>query len=89
MAIDGEQLRKALEIYRQWNEAKLIDQARNAGKLSPLEAWKQYVSLWNFALRLGSGPGPVAQRLRHEEWVEYYEKIKKFEAWRRENAERT
>lgn len=87
MVIDAGKLHQALEYYRQWNEAELIDQARNAGKRSSKEAWRQYVALWEFAMRLGEGPGLAAQRLRAKEWAEYYEKIERFEAWRRERAE--
>jgi len=88
MKIDASLYLQALEYYRQWNEAELIDAAQNAGKLKPFEAWKQYAALWGFAMELASQPGPTAQRLRAEEWAEYYEKIKKFEAWRGEYAKR-
>ena len=35
MAIDKELYRTALEHYRQWNEAELLDRLRNAGRYSP------------------------------------------------------
>ncbi len=89
MPIDVKQLREAQEYYRQWNEAKLVDKAKYAGELSPHEGWRQYVSLWEFAMRSSEGPGLTAQRLRMEEWAAYYEKIRKFEAWRGERAEGT
>jgi hypothetical protein len=41
MSIDKELYRQAYELYRQWNEAELIERARNAGQLSPQKAWQQ------------------------------------------------
>ncbi len=88
MAIDKELYRQAFEYYRQWNEAELIERARNAGKLSPQELWQQYVDLWEFCVNLAPEPSSLQQKLRHQELEDYYDKIQKFEAWRRDRAQK-
>jgi hypothetical protein len=89
MKINPKLYREAREHYRQWNEAELIERARNAGKLKPREAWKQYASLWAFAMQLGTPQGPTAQRLQAEAWDVYYQKIRRFELSRGKVATRT
>jgi len=88
MAIDKELYRQAFEYYRQWNEAELLDRVRDAGKLSPQELWQQYVDLWEFCMNLAPEPTPLQQKLRHQELEDYYAKIQKFEAWRRDRAQK-
>lgn len=88
MPIDKELYRQAYEHYRQWNEAELVDRARNAGRLSPQELWQQYVDLWEFCVNLAPEPSLLQQRLRHQELEDYYAKIQKFEAWRRSRAQK-
>ena len=53
MAIDKKLYRQALQDYRQWNEAELIDRVRNAGKLSPEEAdlAQSIVELWQSVVK--------------------------------------
>lgn len=50
MAIDNELYRRMLEAYREWNEFEVVDRARNAGRLSPEEAWQQYADLWGLSV---------------------------------------
>ncbi len=88
MAIDKTLYRQAFEYYRQWNEAELIDRVDTNSKLSPQELWQQYVSLWEFCLSLAPEPTPLQQKLRHQELEDYYAKIQKFEAWRRDRAKK-
>ncbi|KAA0226133.1 hypothetical protein EDS67_20775 [candidate division KSB1 bacterium] len=89
MAIDKELYRKMLEAYREWNEFELADRARNAGRLSPEEAWQQYVDLWEFAVNSAPTQSDLRLKLRLQEWEEYYAKIEKFEAWRRTRTQKT
>lgn len=88
MAIDKTLYRQAFEYYRQWNEAERIDRIENSRELSPQELWQQYVSLWEFCLNLAPEPTPLQQKLRHQELEDYYAKIQKFEAWRRDRAQK-
>ena len=83
MPLDKELYRKAYESLRQWNEAELIDRVRNAGELSPAQAWEQYVGLWEFALRHSPPQSELGRKQRLTYWQEYYANIRKLEAWRR------
>jgi len=52
MKLDKELYRQAYQQYQRWNEAELVDRARNAGKLTPQAAWRQYVALVEFCWKL-------------------------------------
>ncbi len=52
MKIDATLYRQAYEQYRQWNEAELAERLRNAGKLTPEQAWRQYVALVEFCWKM-------------------------------------
>jgi hypothetical protein len=83
MRLDKELYRQAYRQYREWNEAELIDRARNAGKLAPEAAWQQYLALFDFA-RESCPPPSEWQRKRHlDDLVHYYERVQKLESWRR------
>jgi len=83
MAIDKELYRQAYEGYRQWNEAELIERARNAGKLTPQEAWRQYARLWKFALKYLPEISAAQHKQRLAELEEYLAKVQQLESWRR------
>jgi hypothetical protein len=83
MEIDRQLYRQAYEAYQQWNQAELIERARNAGKLSSQDAWHQYVALWEFGMKLAIGPSDRQHRQRQIEWDEYYARVQKCEEWRR------
>jgi hypothetical protein len=89
MAIDKELYRQAYEYYRQWNEAEKIERARNAGKLTPQQGWEQYVELWQFLVNTGEEPSERQQQKRLADWAEYYARLQKFKAWRREHGKTT
>ena len=72
---------KIYKFYRQWNEAELIDRIRNAGSLSPKEAWEQYVDLWEFCLELSPQPSDLQSKLKFSEWQKYYSRIQRLEEW--------
>ena len=86
MPIDKELYRKVRELYGQWNEAELIDGARNAGKLTPQEGWRQYVALWEFCMKLSPPQSELQQKQRLAELDHYYVQLQKLEAWRRKHG---
>jgi hypothetical protein len=87
--LDKELYRKAYELHRQWNEAELVDDLRNAGKLLPQEAWRQYVDLWEFCMKLSPSPSELQEKQRASELDHYYANIRKFESWRRARGKTT
>ncbi len=83
MALDKELYRKATELFHQWNESEFIEHVRNAGKLLPVEAWRQYVDLIEFGWKLSPRQ---SDRQRDQKLVDldrYYAQLQKLEAWRR------
>ncbi|MBI3359623.1 MAG: hypothetical protein HY023_00755 [Chloroflexi bacterium] len=82
MLIDKELYRKAYESYRRWNEAELLDRVRNAGKLTPEKAWRQYVELWQFATRTATPPSERQRWRNMADLQEYYSRVRKLEEWR-------
>jgi len=81
--LDKELYRKAYEQYRRWNEAELVDRARNAGKLSPAEAWEQYLALAEFARECCPRPSQRQRKQKLADLRRYYAQVQKLEAWRR------
>ena len=88
MPLDKELYRWAYEQYQQWNEAELIDRALNAGRLSPQKAWRQYVALWEFALKISPPPSESQRQQRIKELQTYYDNILEFETWRSRHGHR-
>ncbi len=89
MALDKNLYRQAFEWYRQWNLAEARERYRNAANLSPQEAWRQYVSLWEFAAKYTPEESERQQRRRMADWDEYYARIQKFENWRKAHGQST
>jgi hypothetical protein len=83
MSIDKSLYRQAQEWYRQWNVAKRKARWEVAGKLSPQEAWQQYVDLWEFGWRTNVQPSQHQIRQKIEALERYYDRVAKLEAWRR------
>ena len=83
MTMDKELYKRAYESYREWNEIELADRVRNRGKLTPQEAWKQYVALWQLAMKLSPPMSEAQSHFPLQEKIDYIEKVKKMEAWRR------
>lgn len=83
MAIDKTLYRAAYEQYRQWNEAEELERARNAGQLSPAEAWRRYVALVEFCWRLATEQSEQQRSQRLADWDRYYERVQRLETWRR------
>jgi hypothetical protein len=86
MPLDKELYRKAYESLRQWNEAELLDRVRNPSKLTSQEAWRLYLGLWEFCMKLAPTQSELQRKRRLAEWDEYYARVRKLEAWRRANG---
>ncbi len=82
MKLDRELYRQAHEWYQQWNQAELIESARNSGRVSAQEAWRQYIGLWTFSMKLSTRPSQVQRRLKFVQWEQYYNRVKTLENWR-------
>ncbi len=83
MALDKNLYRRAYALYEQWSDAKLIERAENAGKLSPAEAFRQYADLVEFFWKLNSKPDNRQREEKLKALERYYAQIQKLEAWRR------
>lgn len=86
MPIDKKLYREAYEQYRQWNEAELVERARNAGRFSTHELWQRYLALIDFGLSLAPHPTASQSKQKLEHFARYYENIQKLESWRRSRA---
>jgi hypothetical protein len=89
MPIDGELYRQARRWYQDWNRARSISRARNAGQLTPEQGWKQYLALWEFCMKLAPQPSEKQRQQRLEEYQRYYARIEQFEEWRRAHGKTT
>lgn len=89
MRLDKELYRKAYEQYRRWNEAELADRARNAGRLSPAEAWQQYIALVEFCWKLSPEQSEWQREQKLADLARYHERVKRLEAWRRARGKAT
>jgi hypothetical protein len=88
MPIDKALYRQAQEWYRQWNAAEQKARWDEAGNLSSQEAWKQYVDLWEFAMKLAPDLSEWQHRRTLAAWDEYYARIQKLETWRQTHGKR-
>jgi len=86
MIIDRELYRKAYETYHQWKLAERAGRAYNAGKRTPLECWRAYITWWEFLMSIAPPISEAQQARRLADWAAYYERILKFEAWRKEHG---
>jgi hypothetical protein len=82
MKLDKELYRQTYERFRKLNEAELVERAYNAGKLSPQEAWRQYLMLAEFALKYCPPPGEWQRKQKLADLERYYANVRKLEAWR-------
>ncbi len=82
MTIDKALYRQAQEWYRQWNDAERKARWEAAGKLTPQEAWEQYVDLWEFGWRTNVQPSQHQIVQKVEALERYYDRVVKLEAWR-------
>lgn len=83
MALDKELYRRAYALYEQWSDAKLIERAENASRLSPAEAFRQYADLVEFFWKFCPKPDYRQREEKLKALDRYYAQIQKLEAWRR------
>ncbi len=83
MAIDKELYRKTYAQYQQWSDARLLERAKMANKLSSVEAFRQYVDLVEFVWKLSPKPEVWQREEKLKALDRYYAQIQKLEAWRR------
>ncbi|MBI5347997.1 MAG: hypothetical protein HZB77_01565 [Chloroflexi bacterium] len=53
------------------------------------EAWRRYVDLWEFAMRFAQPKSKTQQAREFAVWEEYFEKMRKLEAWRQADGKKT
>lgn len=86
MPLDKKLYRQAYEYYRQWNEAKLLERAERAAKLSSQELWQRYLALIEFGFNISRQPSDWQRRQKLDHIVQYYERVQKMAEWRRSRA---
>ncbi len=84
--IDGALYRDALKQYKQWNEAELIEQLRNAGKTPPEKKLRQYFELVEFCRRLNPQQSEWQRADKLAALDRYYEAVRKLEEWRKQRV---
>lgn len=85
IVIDKAALRKMREDYKRMNIADERASLRAAKERTPTEAFETFLSLWKFGQGFASH-NPRQRQEKLESMLRYYERIKKFEAWRRARA---
>jgi len=77
MELDKNLYRQAYAAYREWNAAEAVARARDAGRLSPAEAWRQYADLVEFCWRLAPEPSAHQRREKLAALERYYEAVRR------------
>ena len=85
MAIDKELYRRAYALHEKWSNAKLIERAELARRLSPDVAFRQYADLVELVWKLRPEPDDRQREEKLKALDRYYAQIQKLEAWRRTN----
>ncbi|MDI6751983.1 MAG: hypothetical protein QME07_03900 [bacterium] len=83
MKLDKTIWRKAITQYQSWNESKLIEQIRTAGKKTPAEKWEEYKQLISLCWKLKPEPSLREYHYTMKVWEIYYTSIARFEEKRR------
>lgn len=83
MTLDKTLYQQAYRSYRQWNEAEADARARDAGQLTPAEAWRRYVALVEFCWRLSPEPSQHQREEKLAALDRYYAAVQRLEERRR------
>jgi len=83
MMLDKELYRQALSWYRQWNEAETRARIEEARQLSSVEAWRRFVDLVEFCWRISPEQTELQRREKLSAVDRYYERLQRFETWRK------
>jgi hypothetical protein len=84
--IDKTAWQATLAQYRAWNDAEWCERVRNAGKKSPAQKWHEFLDLMEFGMQIKPQPSKHEQRQKMEMWNQYYQRIQRFEAWRKRHG---
>jgi hypothetical protein len=84
-AIDKKALREMLDAYKQVNIADEKARIRIARERTPSEAFAAFLDLWEFGKKYASH-NPRQRQEKVKSMLQYYERIKGFEKWRRSRA---
>ena len=87
--LDKDLYRWAREQYRQWNKDELAARIRDAGSLTPEEAWRRYCDLVEFCWKICPEQSERQREQKLQALDRYYERVQRFEAWRRERGKTT
>lgn len=83
MKQDSDLYRQAYAAYREWNAAEAAERARDAGRLSPMEAWRQYADLVEFCWRLAPEPSAYQRQEKLAAVDRYHDAVRRLEKRRR------
>jgi hypothetical protein len=83
MTLDKELYRKTYAAYREWSEAKHRAMIQEAVALTSAERWARYESMWEFGWPIYCQQAPTARQKKLKHTQQYYNRIRKLEAWRR------
>jgi len=83
MPLDPKIIREVQAVYRQWNEDELRERLLVAPTRPSGEAWQQFLDLWEFAWQANLNASENQQRQKAADLNRYYERVLKFEAWRK------
>jgi hypothetical protein len=86
ISLDKLSPREARELYRAWNEDDLVHRVLTAGQKTPAEKWQEYLALHSFGRVLKPEPSRAEQQAHAEMWERYYDRIRRFEEWRRQRG---
>ena len=84
MVLDKVLYQQAYRSFRQWNEAEAAGRARDAGQLTPAEAWRRYVALVEFCWRLSPQPSQHQREEKLAALDRYYAAVRRLEERRQQ-----
>ncbi len=89
MSIDKELYRDAYAQYQRWNEVEAADRSHHARKLTPTQAWRQYVELVEFCWRLNPQQSHKQRIQKLAALEQYYTNVRQLEARRSADVKQT
>jgi hypothetical protein len=81
-------LRELIRSYERLSVQKEKVRAEYEGSRSSEQAFRDYLALWDFGVRVPSNDGSLRQE-KMEVLLETRRKLEKFEAWRRQRAKKS
>ncbi len=84
--LDKSTWKKILGHYRAWDEAELWARIRDAGKKTDEQRWQEFLSIIEFGMMIKPQPGRQEQCQKIEMLNRYYQRIRRFEEWRKRHG---